>query len=111
MRACFLQAPRPLNVGGFIKAGAQLDDRGHLFAGSGRVHQSLYDRRIAAGAIQSNLDRKHLWVLGGVLDEFYDRIEAFVGMMQKNILFAQHLEDVGVRGQGRIACGLKNAIL
>ena len=100
-----------MNVGGFIKAGAQLDDCSHLFAGSGRVHQGLYDRRIAAGAIQSNLDCQHLRVLRGVLDEFDDRVEAFVGMMQENVLFAQHLEDVGVCGEGRIARRLKNAIL
>ena len=98
MRACFLEAARPLNVGGFIKAGTQLDDGGDLFAGSRRVHKCFYDRRIATGAIQSNLDRQHLLVLCGILYEFDDWIEAFVGMMQENILFAQDLENVGVRG-------------
>ena len=47
----------------------------------------------------------------GVLDEFDDRVEAFVGMMQEHVLFAHHFEDIGVWRQSRIARGLKDAIL
>ena len=111
MRARFLQPARPLDVGGFIKARAQFHQRGDLFAGGGRVDQRFDDRRIAARAIKRDLDREHLRILRGVLDEFDDRIETFVGMMQEDVLFAHDLEDIGVRRQRGIARRLKDAIL
>ena len=44
MRARFLQAARPLDVGRFVKTRPQFDQRGDLFAGAGRVDQRLDDR-------------------------------------------------------------------
>ena len=111
MRARFLEPAGPLNVGGFIKAGAQFDQGGDLLAGGRRVHERFHDGRIAAGPIKRDLDRQHLRILRGVLDEFDDRIEAFVRMMQEHVLFAHHLEDFGVRRQGGIARRLKDAVL
>ena len=65
MRARFLQPARPLNVGRFVEARAQFDQRGHLFAGVGRVDQRLDDRRIAAGAVKRDLDCENLRILRG----------------------------------------------
>ena len=75
------------------------------------MDQRFDDRGIAAGAVERDLDCQHLRVLRGVLDQLHDRIEAFVGMMQEHILFAHHLENIGVRRQARIARRLKDAIL
>ncbi len=43
-------------------------------------------------------------------DQFHDRIETFVGMMQEHVLFAHHFEKICMRRQGRIARRLKGAV-
>jgi hypothetical protein len=109
--ARFLEPARPLNVIGLVKAGAQFHDGGDLFAGGGRVHERLDHRGIAAGAIERDLDGEDLRILRGVFDEFDDRIEAFVRMMQEHVLFAHHVEDPGVGRQRRITHWLEDAVL
>ena len=44
MRAGFFEAARPLDVGRLVEARPQFDQRRHLFAGAGRVHERLDDR-------------------------------------------------------------------
>ena len=55
--AGFFQPPRPLDIRRFIKSRAKFDNCGDLFACVRRVDQRLNDGRIAAGAIERNLDR------------------------------------------------------
>ena len=69
MGARFLESPRPLNIGRFIEARAQFHQRGDLLAGVGGVDQRLNDRRITARAIKRDLDRQHLRIVGGALDQ------------------------------------------
>ena len=96
-----------MNIGGLVEAGAQFHQSGDLLAVVGGLDQRLDDGRITAGAIERNLDREHLRIGRGALDQFDNRIETFVGMMQQNILFAHDLENVGLRRQGRIGAGWK----
>src|SRR5437868_679545 len=110
MRACFLQLTGPANIGGLIKARAQFDQGGDLLAIVGGLDQRLDYGRIAARSVKRNLDREHLRIGGGALDKADNGIETFVGMMQQNILFAHDLENVGLRRQGRIGCGLKGPV-
>src|SRR5205823_6421153 len=110
VRARFFQLTSPANISGLIKAGAQFDQSGDLFAIIGSLDQRLDYGRITAGAIERNLDRQNLRIGGGTLDKADNGIETFVRMMQQNILFAHDLENVGLRRQGRIGCGLERPI-
>ncbi len=56
MGAGFLEPVGELDVGLLIKAGAQLDDDGHILAGLRRSHQGIHDRGIMPGAIQGLFD-------------------------------------------------------
>jgi hypothetical protein len=75
------------------------------------VHERFDNGRVAARAIERDLDREHLRVLRGALDEFDDWIEALVRMMQEHVLFAHHFKNVGVRRQRGIASWLEDAVL
>ena len=105
MRARFFQPACPLNIGRFIEARTQLDQSRDLLARVGRVDQGLHDGGIAARAIKGNLDRQHLRILCGLFDQFDDRIEAFVRMMQEHILFAHDLENLAAAGSAGSRAG------
>ena len=110
MCARFLQLARPADVRRFVKTRAQLDQRGHLLSGVGGFDQSLHDGRVAAGAIERDFDGEHLRIGRGDFDEVDDRIEAFIRMVQQDILFADDFENIGRRRQRRIGGGLKRPI-
>ena len=79
VRARALQAPRPFDVVLFVEARFELDDDGNLFFVLRRFEQRAHDRRVLArGAVERRLDREHLLVFGGLLQELHDRIERFV---------------------------------
>ena len=108
--ARFLQLAGPANIGGFIKARAQFDQGGDLLAIVGGLDQGLDYGRITARPVKCNLDGEHLRIGCRALDKADNGVETFVGMMQQNILFAHDLENVGLRRQGRIGCGLKGPV-
>src|SRR5205823_7676829 len=58
-----------------------------------------------------NLERQNLRIGSCTLNKADNGIETFVRMMQQNVLFAHDLENVGLRRQGRIGCGLERPIL
>src|SRR6478672_12609582 len=64
----FLELPGPANIGGLVEAGAQFHQSGDLLAVIGGFDQRLDYGRTTAGAIQRNLDRKHLRIGSGTLD-------------------------------------------
>src|SRR2546430_6466320 len=82
MGARFLELSGPANIGGLVEAGAQFDQSGDLLAIIGGLDQRLDDGRITAGAIERNLERKHLWIGGCTLNKPDNGIETFVRMMQ-----------------------------
>src|SRR4029077_14993955 len=106
----FLELPGPANIGSLVEAGAQFHQSGDLLAVVGGLDQRLDYGRTTAGAIERNLDRQNLRIGCGTLDKADNGIETFVGMMQQNILLAHDLENVGLRRQGRIGCGLERPI-
>src|SRR6266705_5490290 len=110
MRASFFQLACPLNVGSFVKSRAQLDQSSNLFPSNRCVNQGLNYRRIAAGAIKSNLDREHLRILGSFFDQLDNRIETFVWMMEQHILAAHYFKNVYMRRERRITRGLKGPV-
>ena len=66
MRARFLQAPRPLDVGRFVEARPQFDQRSHLFAIARRIDQRPDDRGIAARPVERDLDRQHVRIVAAL---------------------------------------------
>ena len=109
--AGFLERARPLNIDRFIETRAQFHDRGDLFARVRRFDERFHNRRITARPIQGHLECEHLRIARRGLDQFYDRIETFVGMMEQDVLLAQHFEDIRFFWQGRIARRLKRTVL
>ncbi len=99
-----------MDVGRFVEARAQLNQRGDLFARVGGIDQRGNDGRIAARPVERDLEREHLRILHGGLDKLHDRIVTLVGMMEQDVLLAHDIENIGVRRQGRIARRLKDAV-
>ena len=59
----------PVDVGGLVEAGLELDEHGDLHAPLGGPDQAADDRAVAAGPVQRHLDRLHARVVGRLLDE------------------------------------------
>ena len=60
-----LHLPRPAHVVGLVKSRLELHEGRDVLARLGRRHQRAGDRRVAAGAIERLLDRKHPRIGGG----------------------------------------------
>src|SRR5438876_11956742 len=110
MRAGFFKLACPLYIGCLVETGTQLDQCGDLFPSARSVSQGLNNRRIAAGAIKSNLDREHLGIQRGLFDQLDNWIETFVGMMQEDIPTAHHVKNVHMRWERRITRGLERPV-
>ena len=99
VRADALQVARPVDVVLFVEARLELDERRDLFAVLGGVDQRADDRRVARRAVERLLDREDVGIFGGLVHELHDRIERLVRMVQQQIAFADHREDVGLPDQ------------
>ncbi len=54
---------------------------------------------VAAGAVERLLDRQHLGIVGGALDELHHRAERLVGVVDQDVLVADQVEHVGGGGK------------
>src|SRR5262249_4191219 len=74
----------------------ELNKHRHLFAALNRIQQRLDDRRVLALAdtVERLLDREHLWVARGRLDELGYRAEGVIGMVQEQIAASEDGEWV-----------------
>ena len=94
VHARLLQRARPGDVGLLVEPRLDLDQRDDLLAGLGRVDQRVDDRRVAGGAVQRLLDREHLRVGRGLLDEpLHARGERVVRVVHEHVALAQRRED------------------
>src|SRR4030042_3385471 len=101
MHALLLQELSPGYIGLFIEARGYLYKDCHLLAVASRLNQGLHDRRLAAGAIDGDLDGKHLGVNGRTLQKTqYGTVKAVVWMMEQDIPPADLLKNL--RGIVRI---------
>ncbi len=95
MDARLLQLPGPGDVGLFVEAGLELDEDGDLLAPLGRPDERFDDGAVARRAVQRLLDRQHLGVDGGPLDEGLDGVgERFVRVVHEHVLLGDDREDV-----------------
>ncbi len=97
MRARFLQTARPLNVRRLVETGAQLHQRGDLLPGVCGLDKRLYDGRVAAGAVERDLEGEHVQIFSRAFDQLDDWIVALIRMMQQHVLLSHHFKDVRVR--------------
>ena len=77
-----------------VEAGLQLDDGGHRLAGFGGVDQRAHDRRLLARAVERLLDRHDVRVERRLPDELHHHLEAFVGVVDEDVLFADRREAI-----------------
>ncbi len=96
MDAGFLHDAGPFNIGGFVEAGFEFDDSGHLFPIGGGFDEGGDDGAVAAGAVEGLLDRQDAGIFGGFADKIEDAMEAFVGMMEEDVLTADGGEEIAL---------------
>ena len=93
--AGLLELAGPADVGLLVEAGLDLDDHQHLLAGLGGVDERVDDRGVAGGAVERLLDRQHVRVGGGLLDEpLHRRRERVVRVVQQHVVAPRGLEHV-----------------
>ncbi len=99
VHAGLLQPPRPPDVRLLVAARLQLDQRDHLLAGLGGLHERLHDRALLVGRpVERLLDREHVAVVRGLAHELLDRgRERVVRVLDEHVARPEHLEDVGRR--------------
>ena len=73
-----LEALRPFDVVAFVEAGAQLEERGDVFAVFCCGDERFGQTRLARQAIQRDFDRNHVGVNGGFLQELHERVHGLV---------------------------------
>ena len=94
LRAGRLQLVREFDVGLFVETRAQLDDDEHVLAGVCGIDQRLRDGGVEAGSIQRLSDRQHVRVRRRLAQKIDDRRKRLIRMLQQQVAFADHLEDV-----------------
>ena len=114
LRAGAFQAAGLADVGGLVEAGLELDERGDRLARLGRLAERGDDRAVARGAVERLLDRQHVGVERGLVQEAHHDVEGLVGVVQQHVLLADRGEDVALevlhplghaRGEGRPRAG------
>ena len=94
--ACLFKHLRPYNVILLVKTRLQLNQDRNLFSILRRLGKGRYDRRVAADTVQCLFDGKDSGVFRRLADEIHHRVETHIWMMQENIAFPDHLEDIFV---------------
>ena len=82
MGARLFQRPRPYDVAALVEAGLQLHEADRLLAALGGFDQGRHQLRIVGRAVHGQLDREHIGVAHGLLDQAFDaRGERVVGVV------------------------------
>ncbi len=91
--AGLLEALAPFDVVRLIEAGAQLEQRGNLFAVLCGGNQGFCQVRLACKAIERDLDAEHRGVVCGLVEHLHERVHALVRVHQQHIALAYLLDD------------------
>ena len=94
LHAGALEIARPADIGLFVEARLELDQRGHRFTGFRRLDQRLDDRRFRRGAVERLLDRHHIGIARRLLQELHHHVERLVRMVDDEVLLADGGEAV-----------------
>ena len=103
-----LEIPRPADVGLFVEARLELDERGDRLAGLRGLDQGSDDRAVGRGAIERLLDRDDIRIMRRLVEELNDDVERFVGVMDDQILLPDRGEAIAaVLSPARETAGCK----
>ena len=95
--ARLFQRARPADVLALVEARLELDQADRLLALLGGLDQRRDERRVVGGAVHGHLDRQHVGVVDGLLDEPLDAGgERLVGVVDEDVGGAHHREQVGL---------------
>ncbi len=89
----------------FVEAGFELDEGGDVFAVFGGFDEGVDDAGLARGAVEDLLDGDDVGIGGGFLDEAYDGIEGFVGVVEEDVAGGYGLEHGDAGGDGGAVLG------
>ena len=106
-----LQRLGPLDVVLLVEAGLELQQDGHLLVVLPRPLQRLHDGRVVAHPVEGLLDRQHVRVGGGGLDELDHRGEGVEGVVQEDVPAPDGAEDVLPLRQRRRDAGDEGGVL
>ena len=92
-RALPLQERRPLQVALLVEARLHLHQHRHLLARLRRPAERGHDRRLPRHPVQRHLDRQHVGIVRGLLQQVHDGVERLVGVVQHAVARADHVPD------------------
>ena len=73
VNARLFELPRPVDVGLLVEAGLELDEHRDLLSLFGGRDERVDDGAVARRAVDGDLDRQHLRIVGRLLDELDHR--------------------------------------
>ena len=116
MHARLFEHAGPVDVGLLVEARFELDQRDDLLAVLGRLDERAHDRAVGArGAVDGLLDREHVRIGRGLVDEGLDRRrERVVGMVHQYVALLQDPEEVAAHlaaGQHRLGLRSPRSVL
>ena len=94
LRAGAFEIARPADIGLFVEARLEFDQRRHRFARLGRLDQRMHDRTVGRGAIERLLDRDDGGIARRLREELDDDVEGFIGVMDDEILLPDRGEAI-----------------
>ncbi len=97
--ARFLHLPRQIDVRFFVEPGLQLDDRSHLLAVLSRPPQRSNNGRVLSDPIERLLDREHVGIIGGRVEEVHNHCKRVVRVVQEHVPFANDCKNILVGGE------------
>ena len=97
----FFHFTGPGDVIGFIKAGFEFDENGHLLVVVCGGDEGIEYRRIPARTVESHLDSKNVGVDGRLFEDGDDGLKAFVWVMKEDVVLSDGLEVVRGKTEGR----------
>ncbi len=96
MHTLFFQEFSPGDIRSFVKPGRHFNEDSHLLPLPGGFGQHPYDWRVAAGAIDGQLDSEHIGIEGSGAQEFkYRGFKTVIRMVQKNVAISNPPENCG----------------
>ena len=92
-RTGFLQHVGNHDIGFFVEAGTQFNDRSDFLAITRRFSQYLHNFRVRTTAIQGLFNCQHMRIFGRFFEQADHRLKRIKRMMQQYILLFQHLKN------------------
>ena len=110
MGADFLQARGDIEIRFLVETRHQFDHHRHFLTRARRAQQVFHQHRACAGAIDGHLDRHHLRIVGGLLQELDHRGEGLERVMQQDVVLPDVREHIGALGHHLRHAGVERRV-